>query len=94
MLGGYNVEMAWRGRVAEMQKKVDDAVAQAAAANGAIEVKIVEKTKVIREKAKAQIEYIDRVIKEKEEIKIFIENCPIPKDIVDEHNKAAKGTAK
>jgi hypothetical protein len=28
------------------------------------------------------------VIKEKEEVKIFIEKCPIPQDIIIEHNKA------
>ena len=36
------------------------------------------------------IKYIDREIVKKEEVVKFVENCPIPKDIVDQHNAAAR----
>jgi hypothetical protein len=87
--GGYDVEMAWRDRVAEMQKKVDAAEAASSAANRAIEVQVVTKTKVIKEKGQYIYQYIDReVVKDKEVIK-FVENCPIPSVIIKTHNAAA-----
>ena len=49
---------------------------------------IVEKTKVIREKGKTQIQYVDRVVTQDKEVIKFIENCPIPRVIIEEHNKA------
>ena len=77
--------------------------------NTVIETKVVEKVKVIKEKGKKQIEYIDRIVKgdtteitkdmSEEERKTFlakqkeledsIKNCPVPKIVVEEINKAA-----
>ena len=48
-----------------------------------------KKTKVVKEKGRDIIQYIDREIVKKEEIVKFVENCPIPKDIIDAHNAAA-----
>jgi hypothetical protein len=87
--GGYDVEMAWRDKVKQLEEKLKIAEEQSNNKNVEIQEKVVEKTKVIREKGKTQIEYIDRVVKEKEEVKVFIENCPIPAIIIEEHNKAA-----
>lgn len=86
--GGYDVEMKWRNEVAEMQAKVDAAQAAAAATTRAIEVQVVEKTKIVREKGKTQIQYVDRVVSQDKEVIKYIENCPVPKIIIDEHNKA------
>ena len=87
--GGYDTEMAWRAKVTEAEARVAAAEQKSQETNTVIQEKIVEKTEIIKEKGKTQIEYIDRVIKEKEEVKIFIEKCPIPQDIIIEHNKAA-----
>lgn len=87
--GGYDVEMAWRGKVAEMEQKVKEAEERANNKNVEIQERVVEKTKVIREKGKTQIEYVDRVITQDKEIIRYIEQCPVPKVIIDEHNKAA-----
>ena len=107
--GGYGVEMMWRERVAEMEKKVAEAEAKSKEVNTVIETKVVEKVKVIKEKGKKQIEYIDRIVKgdtteitkdmSEEERKTFlakqkeledsIKNCPVPKIVVEEINKAA-----
>jgi hypothetical protein len=46
--GGYSNEMAWRERVAEMEAKVAAAEAKSKDVNNQIEIKIVERTKVIR----------------------------------------------
>lgn len=87
--GGYDVEMAWRDKVADMQKKVEAAEAASVAANRAVEVQVVTKTKIVKEKGQYIYQYIDReVVKDKEVIK-FVENCPIPSVIIKTHNAAA-----
>lgn len=86
--GMYANEAKWRNEIAEMQKKVDEANASAAAATRNIETKVEVQTKVIREKGKTQIQYVDRVVSQDKEVIKYIENCPVPKIIIDEHNKA------
>ena len=51
--------------------------------------KIVRKDKIIKQKGDDIIKYIDREIVKKEEVIKYIENCPVPKDIIDAHNAAA-----
>jgi len=87
--GGYGVEMEWREKVAEMQQKVADAEAKANANNVVVQEKVVEKTKVIKEKGKDIIQYVDREVIKKEEIIKYVERCPVPKEIIDLHNQAA-----
>jgi hypothetical protein len=87
--GFISNEEKWQSKIKEMESKIAEAQAQATATTRGIEVKVVEKTKVIREKGKTQIEYIDRVITQDKEVIKYIEQCPIPKAIIDEHNKAA-----
>jgi hypothetical protein len=107
--GGYSNEMLWRARVAEMEAKVAAAEAKSKETNKEIETKIVERTKVVREKGKTQIEYINRLVEGKtveivkdmsaeeraafearqKELLDAIKNCPVPKIIVEEQNKAA-----
>lgn len=108
--GGYSNEMAWRARVAEMQDRVQQAEEKSQQANTQIEIKIVEKTKVIREKGRVQIEYINRLVEGKpieivkdmsaeeraafeakqKELQDALKNCPVPRIIVEEQNKAAQ----
>lgn len=88
LLGGYETEMKWRNKVAEMQTKVEAAEAAAAGATRAIETKVEVQTKVIREKGKDIIKYVDREVVKKEEIIKYIEQCPVPKEIIDLHNQA------
>ena len=107
--GGYSNEMLWRERVAEMEAKVAAAEAKSKETNKEIETKILERTKVIREKGKTQIEYINRLVEGKtveivkdmsveeraafeakqKELLDAIKNCPVPKVIIEEQNKAA-----
>jgi hypothetical protein len=88
--GGYGVEMEWRSKVAELEAKVADAEARANTKNVEVQEKIVTKTKVIKEKGKTQIEYVDRVITQDKEVVKYIEQCPVPKTIIDAHNAAAE----
>lgn len=105
--GGYSTEMMWRERVAEMEAKVAEAEKKSQAANAEIQQRIVERTKLIKEKGKKQVEYITRLVEGKtvttdmseaerkeflakqKELQDAVQNCPIPKIIVEEHNKAA-----
>ncbi len=88
--GGYGVEMEWRAKVAEMEAKVKIAEEEAKNKNTEIQTKVVEKTKVIREKGKDIIQYVDREVVKKEEIIKYIEQCPVPKEIIDLHNQATE----
>jgi hypothetical protein len=63
--GGYSTEMAWRERVAEMEKKVAAAEAKSKQLNSELEAKTVERTKLIREKGRKQVEYITRLVEGK-----------------------------
>jgi hypothetical protein len=60
--GGYGVEMEWRNKVAQVQEKVKEAEEQSEKVNTVIETKFVEKVKVIKETANANIQYVDRVV--------------------------------
>lgn len=88
--GGYDTEMRWRNQVADMQAKVEAAQAAAAATNRAVETKVEVQTKIVREKGKDIIKYVDREVVKKEEIIKYIEQCPVPKEIIDLHNQATE----
>ena len=63
VVGGVATEKDWRQRVAELEAKMAKAEAAAANKNVEIQEKVVEKTKVIREKGQTQIEYITKIEK-------------------------------
>lgn len=108
--GGYSNEMSWRERVAEMEDKVRIAEEKSQQVNTEVETRVVEKTKVVREKGRVQIEYINRLVEGKtleivkdmseqerqeflakqKELQDALKNCPVPRIIVEEHNKAAE----
>ena len=90
-------EAKWQDKVAELQQKVAEAEVKSKETNIVVQEKIVTKTKVIKEKGKDIVNYIDREVVKKEEIIKYIEQCPVPKEIIDLHNqstdlnKAAEG---
>jgi hypothetical protein len=101
--GGLADNKEWQLRVKEMEAKMAQLEVEAAKTNIQVQEKVVEKTKVVREKGQDIIKYVDRwntkeVIKEvegperirREEVIKYIENCPIPKELVDLHNQAAE----
>jgi len=89
MEGGIVNEAKWEARVQELEEKVKIAEEKSTEKNVEIQERVVTQTKVVREKGRDIIQYIDREVVKKEEIVKFIENCPIPKDIIDAHNAAA-----
>ena len=88
--GGYDTEMVWRAKVAEAEARVAAAEQKSQETNTVIEQKIVEKTKVIKGKTEYITQYLDREVVKKEEIIKYIEQCPVPKEIIDIHNQAAE----
>ena len=89
-LGVASADAVWEAKIAELETKVKLAEEQAVSKNVEVQEKVVEKTKVVREKGKDIIKYVDREIVKKEEIIKYIEQCPVPKEIIDIHNQAAE----
>jgi low affinity Fe/Cu permease len=96
-------ETKWQNEIAVLQKKIDEAAVKSNETNVVVQEKVVTKTKVIKEKGQDIIKYIDRwntkeVIKEvegperirREEVIKYIENCPVPKEMIDIHNQATE----
>lgn len=88
MSGAISNEETWQARVKELEVKVAESEAKAAQENTKIVEKIVYKDKIVREKGDEIVKYIDREVVKKEEVVKFIENCPIPNEIVNIHNDA------
>jgi hypothetical protein len=88
--GGLADYKEWELKIKEMEAKVAQAEAKSAITNVEIQEKVVEKTKVIREKGRDVIKYIDKEVVKKEEVIKYIENCPVPKEIIDLHNQATE----
>ena len=83
-------EEKWQSKIAELQKQVAEAETKSKETNVVVQEKIVTKTKVIKERGKDIVNYIDREVVKKEEIIKYIEMCPVPKEIIDLHNQAAE----
>lgn len=101
--GGFANEQVWQMKVKEMEVKIKEAEVKAAQKNVEIQEKVVTQTQIVKEKGQDIIKYVDRyrdrevlkTIEGPERIKVeevikFVENCPIPQDIIDTHNNAAK----
>lgn len=84
-------EAKWQAKIKELEEKVAVAEAKSTETNTVVKTEVVEKVKVIKQKAEKQIEYVDRVIEKDKEIIKYIENCPVPKTIIEQINEAAKG---
>ena len=86
--GGYDTEMAWRDKVAKLEEAVKIAEQKSQETNTVIEEKVIEKTKVIKGKTEYITQYIDKEVVKNQEIIKYIENCPVPKEIINIHNQA------
>jgi len=82
--GGYDVEMEWRKRVADLEAKIAIAEEKSKDTNTKIQTKIVEKVKVVKENT---VVYRDRI---KEVEKIIDKDCKVAPEAIDIHNAAAK----
>ncbi len=85
-IGSLAERAAWESRVKEMEEKVRVAEEKSKVVNTEIVTRIVTKTKVIKQKAKERVEYIDR------EIVKYDNKCEIPKEFVKVVNDAVEPT--
>ena len=81
-------ETKWQDKIADLQKQIAEAEVKSKETNVVVQEKIVTKTKIIKEKGQDIVNYIDREVVKKEEIIKYIEQCPVPKEIIDLHNQA------
>ena len=89
MLGAASNEAKWEAKVKELEAKLLVAEEESKKINTVVVEKVVTQTKVVQNKAKTIVEYVDReIVKDKEIIK-YIEMCPVPAAIIDAHNAAA-----
>jgi hypothetical protein len=84
MKGGYEVEMQWRNRVAEMEAKVAAAEAKSKETNTVIQERVVTKIKRVKEVQVKNREVIKQVEK------IINAECTVPKEAIDILNAAAR----
>lgn len=87
--GGLAVESEWRQRVAELEAQLKVAQEESVKVNTVIQDRVVTKTRIIREKADALIEYVDREVFKDREVVREINICPVPQKAIDIHNQAA-----
>lgn len=88
--GGYVTEMMWREEVKRVQEELNVAKNKAAEVVVQVEEKVVFRDRVVKERGETIIQYVDREIVKKEEVVKYIENCPVPVEIIDIHNQAAQ----
>ena len=101
--GGLADHKEWELKVKEAEAKVAKAEAEAAKLNTELQAAISDKGVAIKEKGETIIKYVDRyknreilkTVEGPERIKIeevikYVENCPVPKELLEIHNNAAK----
>lgn len=103
-LGAASNEAKWKIKVAEAEAKAHIAQAHALKINEELRI-LNEKTTIVREeKTRTITKYIDswitkeitKTVEGPERVRVekiieYIERCPIPKELLDIHNQAAKG---
>ena len=87
--GGRANEAEWQARVQELELKLAQSQVDSGKKNVEIQTQVVTKTRVLREKGEEIIRYIDREVVKNQEVVRYIEQCPVPKEIIDAHNAAA-----
>ena len=87
--GAMSNEQKWQNEIKDLKAKLEVAENRSKEENIKIEEKIVTKTKVIKQKGDEIIKYIDREIVKNNEIIKYVENCPLPKEVIEIHNSAA-----
>jgi len=87
--GGLADYKEWELRVRELEAKLAEAETRSAKVNTVVVERVVTKTQVVRERGQNIIRYVDREIVKNNEVIKFVENCPLPREIVEVHNAAA-----
>lgn len=100
-------EAKWQSEIARLEKAVEESEQRARDLNDQLSKALADKKTAQDQKTKEIIKYIDRwktkeILKEVqgpervriEEVIRYIEQCPVPKEMIDIHNRAAQGVKK
>jgi hypothetical protein len=82
--GGYDVEMAWRNKVADLETKIAVSEQQSKEANTKLETVVKEKVKIVKE---IQVVIQDRIVKEASKIDA---ECKVVPEVITILNDAAR----
>lgn len=99
--GGLADYKEWELKIKEVEAKVAKAEAETAKLNTELQASLNQKSVVIKEKGDTIIRYVDKfkdrevlkTIEGPERVKVeevikYVENCPVPKELIDIHNDA------
>lgn len=89
-LGAASNEEKWKQKVKVLEEKIAKNEQASGKINIVIEERVVYNTKVIKQKGDEILKYIDREVINNIEVIKFVENCPIPREIISIHNEAAQ----
>lgn len=84
MAGAIHDNDAWLARVKELELKSAKVEVESTKENTKVEVKVIEKTQVVKVRGDDIIRYVDR------EVVKYDESCKIPKEFTEAINKAAE----
>ena len=90
--GGYAVEAEWRERVAEVEARLAVAEQKSVETNTKIDTVAQEKIRVIRGQTQIVRQYIDREVVRYDTKFLPGEQCEIPQEFIQAHNKSAERT--
>jgi hypothetical protein len=87
--GGLADNKEWQYKIKELEGKLAVAEEKSKTANVVVEEKIVTKTNIVKQKGQDIVQYIDREVVKNNEVIKYVENCPVPKELINIHNQAA-----
>ena len=87
--GGLADNKEWQFKIKELEGKLAVAEEKSKTANVVVEEKIVTKTNIVKQKGRDIVQYIDREVVKNNEVIKYVENCPVPKELINIHNQAA-----
>jgi hypothetical protein len=85
-LGGVSIEQQWQARAEEMQAKVALAEQKSVLANNQVVTQVVTKTKLIKEKTQANVEYITHYVAQD-----LDSDCKLTPASIMLHNSSSQG---
>ena len=84
LLGMLYVNNWWKDKAAQLEQQVAELATKSSETNTVIEKKLVTKTQIVRVRGDDIVKYVDR------EVIKYNNNCVIPQEFVQAHNRAAE----
>lgn len=83
--GGYDTEMGWRAKAAELNAQVEKIKSESEKASKKVVYKYIERTKIVKEKSNAIRSQVTKFVPKEADA-----NCTIPRSAIVLHDAAAK----